>query len=84
VALSVPLLPGLRRSGVCRALLDGVNVASLALMAGVSWQLGRAAIVDPLTLALAVGAAVVLARWQVNSAWLVLGGGLVGLARALF
>ena len=28
------------------AFLDGVNVASLALMAVVSWQLGRAAIVD--------------------------------------
>ena len=48
-----------------------------------SWQLGRAAIVDPLTPALALGAALILARWQVNSAWLVLGGGLVGLARAL-
>ena len=83
VALSIPLLPRLRRSGVFRALLDGVNVASLALMAGVSWQLGRAAIVDPLTLALAVGAALILARWPVNSAWLVLGGGLVGLARSL-
>jgi len=84
VALSIPLLPRLRRSGLFRALLDGVNVASLALMAGVSGQLGRAALVDPLTLALALVAAVVLARWKVNSAWLVLGGGLVGLARALF
>ena len=51
-------------------------------MAGVSRQLGRAALVDPLTLALAVGAAAILARRQVNSAWLVLGGGLVGLARS--
>ena len=46
-------------------------------------EVGRDAWGALVTLALAVGAAVVLARWQVNSAWLVLGGGLVGLARAL-
>ena len=54
---------------------------SLALMAGVSWQLGRAALVDPL--ALALGASLILARWQANLARLVLGSRLAGLARSL-
>src|SRR5687768_18254320 len=49
VALSGPLVPRLRRSALAGAVLDGVNVASLALMAVVSWQLARAALVDALT-----------------------------------
>jgi len=57
-----------------------VNVASLALMAAVSYQLGRAAIVDWLTIALAVMSGILLLRFRVNSAWLVLGGALVGIA----
>ena len=46
VALSGPLVPRMRRSATAGAFLDGVNVASLALMAVVTWQLGRSAIVD--------------------------------------
>ncbi|MFP2929203.1 chromate efflux transporter [Pyxidicoccus sp. 3LG] len=78
VALSGPLVPRLRRSWVAGAFLDGVNVASLALMAVVTWQLGRAALVDAWTVGLAVVSAVLLIRFRVNSAWLVLGGGAVG------
>jgi chromate transporter len=83
VAISGPLLPRLRRSPVAGAFLDGVNVASLALMAVVTWQLGAAALVDWLTILLAAISAVVLLRWRVNSAWLVLAGALIGLARML-
>lgn len=82
VALSGPLIPRLRRSPVAGAFLDGVNVASLALMAVVTWQLGRAALVDATTLAFAVISAVLLLRYRVNSAWLVLGGGALGLLAA--
>jgi len=57
-----------------------VNVASLALMAVVTAQLARAAVVDLTTLGLAVLAAILLLHWKVNSAWLVLGGAVVGLA----
>jgi len=46
---SGPLIPKLRRSPVAGAILDGIVVGSLALMAVVAWQLGRAAIVDWLT-----------------------------------
>jgi chromate transporter len=79
VAASHPWVPRMRRSPWTGALLDGVNVASLALMAGVAWRLGRAAIVDPLTALVALAALVLLARMRVNSAWLVLGGAAVGL-----
>ncbi len=83
VALSNPLIPRLRNSPWTSALLDGVNVASLGLMAAVTFQLGRAALADPLTIALALIALALLVRFKINSTWLVLGGGLVGLLRAL-
>jgi len=84
VAASRPLLPRLRGSRRAAAFLDGVNVAALGLMAAVTWQLGRAAVVDPLTAALALAAAVLLMRTRVNSIWLLAAGGALGLAwRAL-
>ena len=83
VALSVPLLPRLRRSAVAGAFLDGVNAASLALLAVVTVQLGRAAIVDGLTIGLAVASAVLLFGFRVNATWLVLGGAVAGLVRAV-
>ena len=78
VALSGPLVPRLRRSPTAGAVLDGVNVASLALMTVVSWQLARTAIVDIPTLALAVLSLVAILRFHVNSAWLVAAGGTTG------
>ncbi len=74
------LLPRLRRSTWAAAFLDGVTVCGLGLMAGVSFQLGRIAITGVLTAALALVAFVILRRYQPNSAWLVLGGALIGLA----
>lgn len=74
------LLPRLRRSPWAAAFLDGVTVCGLGLMAGVSIQLGRIAITGVLTAALALVAFVILRRYQPNSAWLVLGGALIGLA----
>jgi chromate transporter len=79
VAASGPLVPRLRASKVAGAFLDGVNVASLALMAVVTVQLGRAAIVDVTTGMLALVAAGLLLLFKTNSTWLVLGGAAVGL-----
>jgi chromate transporter len=79
VALSAPLLPKLRSSPTAGALLDGLNVASLALMAVVTWQLGRAAVTDLRTAAIAAVSAVLLLVFRVNSAWLVAGGAVAGL-----
>jgi chromate transporter len=78
VALSGPLIPRLRRSATAGAVLDGVNAASLALMAVVTWRLSWAAVVDVTTAILAIASAVLLMRSRLNAAWLVLGGGLVG------
>jgi len=78
VALSGPLVPRLRASPVAGAFLDGVNVASLALMAVVTLRLGAAALVDWPTVLLALASAFLLLRYRVNSAWLVLGGAAVG------
>lgn len=78
VALSGPLVPRLRRSPAAGAFLDGVNVASLALMAVVTGQLARAALVDAPTILLAVVSSIVLVRFKPNATWLVLAGGLVG------
>jgi chromate transporter len=80
VALSGPLVPRLRRSKTAGAVLDGVNAASLALMAAVTVHLARAAIVDVPTAVLATLGAVILIRYKPNSGWLVLGGALVGSA----
>ncbi|HYU34336.1 MAG TPA: chromate efflux transporter [Thermoanaerobaculia bacterium] len=80
VALSGPLVPKLRASPVFGALLDGVNVGSLALMAVVTVQLGRSALVDPATVLLAAASAFLLIRYRVSSAWLILGGGMAGFA----
>ena len=83
VAISGPLVPLIRRSATAGAFLDGVNVASLALMAAVSYQLGRSAIVDWVTAGLAIASAVLLLRFRINSAWLVLGGAAIGIAARL-
>ncbi len=79
VAASGFLIPRVRRSELARAFLDGVNVASLALMATVTCELGRAALVDAATLVIAGVSAILLVRFKVNSAWLVVGAGVVGL-----
>ena len=78
VAVSGPLVPRIRRSPTAGAFLDGVNVASLALMAVVTFQLGKAALVDITTIVLALTSAVILFRYRINSAWLVLGGVIQG------
>jgi chromate transporter len=83
VAISGPLVPGLRRSAMAGAILDGVNVAALALIAVVTWQLFRAAVVDWLTLVLAALSFLFLVRYRVNSSWLVLGGAAIGAAKSL-
>jgi chromate transporter len=80
VAVIYPLGGRIRQSPIAGAFLDGVNVAAVALIAGVLIQLGQAALVDPFTVVLAAVALLVLLRFNLNSAWLMLGGALVGAA----
>jgi chromate transporter len=78
VAVIGPLVPRLRQSPIANAFLDGINVASLALMLAVTIQLGAAALTDWLAVVLAVLSGFILLRYRINSAWLVLGGAVVG------
>ena len=78
IAIIGPLVPHLRKSVVLGTFLDGVNAGALALMIVVTWYLGRAALVDLSTVALSLLSLVALIRFRVNSAWLVLAGGIVG------
>lgn len=78
VALSAPLLPRIRRSKSASGFLDGVNVASLALMILVTLQLGRSTIVDWKTFLISAIACVLLIRYKVNSVWLIIAGGVLG------
>jgi chromate transporter len=79
VALTASVLPRLRKSGTASLFLDGVNAAAVALMAFVGIQFARAAVMTPLAGAIAVVSAALAFRFKVNSAWLVLGGAVVGL-----
>jgi chromate transporter len=84
VAVSGLLVPRIRKSKTAGAFLDGVNVASLVLMSAVTWQLGRAFLVDTTTVLLAMAALIALLWFRVNSAWLVLFGATIGpIAKAL-
>jgi chromate transporter len=80
VAISGPLVRRVRKSKLCGAFLDGVNVASLALMFAVLTQIARAAIIDWATLTLAILCLVLLYWRRVNVVWLMIGGSAVGLA----
>lgn len=77
VAASGPIVARIRRSPAAGALLDGVNVASLALMAVVTAQLARGAVTDVPSAVLALSAFLLL-RHGLSSSWVVLGGALAG------
>lgn len=80
VAALNPLLPYIRRSPWSAAFLDAINVCALGLMASVTIKLGRAALTGWPAWVIAALAGVVGLRWKLNSAWLVLGGALLGWA----
>lgn len=80
VALLNPLIPRLRRSVWMSAFLDAVNVSALALMVAVTVELGVSVLASWPAWAIAAAAVVLVVRYRINAAWLVLGGALVGRA----
>lgn len=78
VMLTNPLIPKLRQSRWLGALLDGVNVAAIGLMAGVTLEIARAGLIDIFTILLSLMAALLLIRYRMNSTWLILGGAVLG------
>jgi chromate transporter len=84
VAWLNPLIPRLRRSKVLSAFLDTVNVASVALIAGICVELGKMSINDWRTIVIAIlGFVVSMAYKKLNSAFVILGGSVVGYMLAL-
>lgn len=83
VALSGPLVERLRRSSDVRAFLDGVNASAVALMAVVTLELFQAAAADRIRLLVFVASTATLLLTKINSAWLILAGGLIGLVRSV-
>ncbi len=71
-------MPRLRASAAARHFLDGLDVASLALMAVVTLRLGRAAMTDAFTTAVVAASVILLTRYEPNSVWLVFAGGALG------
>lgn len=78
VAISAPVLPRLKSSRSFSAFLEGVNVASLALMTVVTLQLAQVSFVDLFTLVLGFVSLILLFRYALNSIWLILGGAILG------
>ena len=78
VAVSGPLIPKIRKSPTAGAILDGVVVGSLALIAVVAWQLGEASIRDGFTVSILLVSIIAIFRFKINSAWLILGAAVVG------
>src|SRR5512143_1538063 len=79
VAVSNPLIPKMRNSIWAASFLDGVNVASLALMSAVTVELGQSSLIDWPSILIAAAALVLLLRFRINSRWLIAGGALAGL-----
>ncbi|NEQ23890.1 MAG: chromate transporter, partial [Microcoleus sp. SIO2G3] len=73
-----PWVPKLRQSRWLSSFLNGVNAASLGLMAAVTWELSRAALIDWLTVVVAIISTIAVFRFRLNSAWLVLAAAIVG------
>ncbi len=73
-----PLIPRLRQSAVASAFLDAVNASAIGLMAAVTVELARHTLIDWGAWLIALISAVVLFRYKVNSAWLILGGAAIG------
>ncbi|MCM1982891.1 chromate transporter [Lyngbya confervoides] len=84
VGLITPWISTLRTHPSLRAFLDGVNVASLALMVGVTYTLARTAVVSPVTLALALVAMIAIFGFKVRPPWVLLLGALGGGAAQFF
>lgn len=83
VGLLTKVTDRLRASPWTSALLDGVNATALALMVGVSYQLARTAIIDPITAAIAVVTLLLLRKTKLNNAWYIAAGAAIGLGHTL-
>ena len=79
VALLNPLVKKMRNSILFSAFLDAVNVASVAIIISVAYAMGKDSITDWRTIAIAVLSIVLTFGFKkINSAFIVIGGSLLG------
>lgn len=78
VAASGWLIPRIRSSRSISGVLDGLNVASLALMAYVTVELGRSSLIDPVSFVIFAIAAILLLSKRINSIWLIVAAAAIG------
>ena len=84
VALSGPIIPRIRASPFAGAMLDGVNVGSLSLLAVVAIRLGQIALADWTSILVMLAAWLILFTSKLNSAWLILAGAVIGWVKTMF
>ena len=80
VAIAHRLIDRLLEIAWVRPLLDGINAAAIGLMAGVALILAREAVAGPWTALVGIVALLLLIRFRLNSALLIVGGALLGIA----
>ncbi len=74
-----PFVANLRKSPWTAGFLDGVNAASIGLMAAVTWELGRGTLQDIWTIWVTIASLIILLKFpKINSAWLVMAGAAIG------
>jgi chromate transporter len=79
VALLKPMVKKMRNSKLFSAFLDAVNVASVAIIVAVCFDMGRESITDWRTLFIAILSIVIAFGFRkINSAFVVLGGSIIG------
>lgn len=83
VAITHPWLERLRGSATGSSFLNGVNFAALALLAGVTLEVGQTALVDLVTVGLGLTALILQGLFDLRAPWLILGGALVGVLRTI-
>ena len=74
-----PLVSKMRNSKIISAILDAINVAAVALIIAVCIQMGRDTLTDWRSLVIAISSLIIVFSFKnVNSAFIVLGGALIG------
>lgn len=77
-------LKKIKSSAMASDFLAGVIVASLALMASVTWTLAVSSVIDGLTAILGVLSFIVVFKYRINTTWLIFAGGAIGFLQFLF
>lgn len=73
-----PIMDKLRKSSWIAGMLDGINVASLVLMVAVTIKLSMSSIINLTTLLIFLTSFFIITKLKINSAWVIVAGGLIG------